>query len=432
MKKAFLSLVCLVIFLASIISQKQSPDFDVNSTKAIFLGKTKAVRTIQKNTTLAKNKKDAFRMARQKPDDFKYRRGISKVVRPGLEHQGIDQIRQLEDGELLVFPTVNVFGQDFGGSPSDPSGDVGLEHYIQAINATLIGVYDKRGNLEFSFPAARLWEDLGATSAGDPIVLFDERAERWFITEFTGPANILVAVSETADPLGSYLAYNFSTPTFPDYPKYGLWPEALVITTNEQGPGRLHQYFIDRAALLAGEDEVSIQRISVRGNNNTEAGFFVSTPIDLDGKLDPSNINPIVMTLNDSSWGDSEEDQLELYEFDINWDNPDSTRVINRSLVTTPFDSYPCALASFFTFECMAQPGNTGLDGIPEVIMNVPKYRNFGTHESIVLAFITDVTDGTDLSGIRWMELRKTAAEDWSIYQEGTYAPDFNLTVNYE
>jgi len=59
--------------------------------------------------------------------------------------------------------------------------------------------------------------------------------------------------------------------------------------------------------------------------------------------------------------------------------------------------------------------------------MNIPHQRNFGTHESIVFNFITDVANGDDLSGIRWVELRRTAATEWYLYQEGTFAPEDGL-----
>ena len=49
-------------------------------------------------------------------------------------------------------------------------------------------------------------------------------------------------------------------------------------------------------------------------------------------------------------------------------------------------------------------------------------YRNFGGHEALVSNLTVDV-DGTDRAGVRWFEVRKTGST-WSLYQEGTYAPD--------
>ncbi|MEI2692079.1 MAG: carboxypeptidase-like regulatory domain-containing protein [Anaerolineae bacterium] len=47
-------------------------------------------------------------------------------------------------------------------------------------------------------------------------------------------------------------------------------------------------------------------------------------------------------------------------------------------------------------------------------------YRNFGSRQTLVGNFSTDV--GSDRAGVRWFELRKTGA-NWTLFQEGTYAP---------
>jgi hypothetical protein len=62
------------------------------------------------------------------------------------------------------------------------------------------------------------------------------------------------------------------------------------------------------------------------------------------------------------------------------------------------------------------------IDMIGGIISYAANYRSFGTHNSWLITFLTDV-DGNDLGGIRWIELRNDATNDWSIYQEGTYAP---------
>jgi hypothetical protein len=169
--------------------------------------------------------------------------------------------------------------------------------------------------------------------------------------------------------------------------------------------GTLHQYFIDKNGLLAGDANVTIQRIAIPGSNNTEAGFYVSTPIDTDGDDLPTDIRPMVTKLNDSSWGAVPQDAIDLIRFNIDWADANNTTTETISIPVSNYDSYPCS-AGGFGFAC------------------VPKYRNFGTHESIVLCFVTDVTNGDNLSGIRWVELRKTVGNEWSLYQEGTYSPD--------
>ena len=427
-KSQLIAIVLMLIFIVPSTAQEKVANTKISNSTVVLMGKSKPINELIQLQSTSKEKKARFKQNKQKPDNFKNRRGYSNAVLLDLEHQGVDPIRQWDTRNIktVIEPIVNIDGIGDNGSPHDPTGDIGFDYYLQAINATQVGVFNKDGSLEQQFAMNTLWSEFGSSSEGDPIILFDEDAGRWIITEFTDPANVLIAISETSDPLGSYFAYNFSTPSFPDYPKYAIWPNAYSITTNEGGPGVLHQYFLDRNAMLQGDPTVTIQRVEVTGNNNTEAGFYVSTPVDWNGTLAPSSTEPMVLALNDSSWGAIAEDAVEIYTFDIDFVDPTLTVVNQKTIVVTPYDSYPCS-AEGFGFACVPQQGGSGLDAIPEVIMNIPHYRNFGTHEALVFTFVTDVTDGENLAGIRWVELRKTAETDWELFQEGTYAPDDGL-----
>ena len=96
----------------------------------------------------------------------------------------------------IATPSVNIAGQSFSGVfPPDTVGDVGPAHYVQAINSnggTGIQGFDKSGVSVFG-PV--LLDSLGsgacATGLGDPIVLYDQQADRWFLSEFSGVANAL-------------------------------------------------------------------------------------------------------------------------------------------------------------------------------------------------------------------------------------------------
>ena len=430
--KIAISIFCILLFAHVSFGQvttRQIENFSASSSKAELLGKTKPVRELAIKSTTSKEKKQNSKIEKKVPDNFKGRRNKSKAVLLEKEHQGQDPIRQSEitrqmDREIQLLANVRGRGQ---GSPTDPTGDVSDQYYVQAVNATDVGVYNLDGSLELAFSMNMLWNEFNVSSEGDPIILYDETADRWFLTEFTDPANVLVAVSETSDPLGSYFAYSFSTPSFPDYPKYALTPNHMIFTSNEDGRTNLHQYFLDKTALIAGSEEIDFQRVRIDGTNGNEQGFYVTTPVDWNGTNLPFDTRPITMRLNDSSWGGGPaQDQIELYKFDIDFDNPDNTSIEQTSIVTSPYDAYPCS-QSGFGCQCIPQMDGGGLDGVPELIMNLPHQRNFGTHESIVLTHITDVTDGDNFAGIRWVELRRTADTDWSVYQEGTYAPDDGL-----
>ncbi len=427
-------LLCFMLLCIGMDAQtttKVIDNFSVTTTQAVFHGKSKSIRESIYVPATTKEKKQHSKINNRKPDNFKGRKNQSSAVDFTKEHQGPDPVRQSTFNKSNINQMeVLVNRPGFGnGSPTDPTGDVSNDFYVQAVNATSVGVFNREGILEGSFPMNTLWAQFGFNSAGDPIVLFDEITQRWILTEFTFAGNLLlIAISDTSDPLGTYNSFSFSTPNFPDYPKYSLTPDALVATTNEEGRGTLHQYFISKDDLFSNEGEnARIQRIAITGTAGSEQTFIVSTPVDWNGPRNPVDSRPIVMKLNDSSWGGGPiEDQVELYTFDVDFDNPNNTEIEQTNIVTAPYDAFPCS-ATGVGFACIPQMNGAGLDGIPEIIMHVPHQRNFGTHESLVYCHVTDVTDGENLSGIRWVELRRDSENDWSVYQQGTFAPDDGL-----
>ena len=431
--KFLASFIFLALFCQTAMSQVSTKKLDnilVSSSTAKLLGKTKTIRESVNKPATTPAKRQARKIERTLPNDFKGRKNISRAVYLDKEHQGIDPVLQTEvrsgqTKEIEVLANLRGLGQT---SPIDPTGDVSPSYFVQGTNSTQVGVYNRDGSLEMSFNMNTLWAQFNILSGGDPIVLYDENADRWILTEFAGQSNnLLIAISETNDPLGSYFSYAFATPNFPDYPKYAITPDHLMVTTNEQGSDVLHHYFLDKNALIAGAPSVDLQRLSVVGPNNSEQPFIVATPVDWNGTNLPFDTRPMSVRINDSSWGEgADQDQIELYRFDIDFSNVDNTTIEQTSIVTAPFDAFPCSLNGP-GFACIPQMGGDGVDGVPEVIMNVPNYRNFGSHESIVFSFITDATDGDNRAGVRWTELRRTSDTDWDVYQEGTFAPDDGL-----
>lgn len=424
-----LILVGLIPFWSAAQSTRIIPT-EISVTQAEKIGVIPPIRTLIPIGGTPSEKKKIVKGNHKAPNNFAGRgKYVSTVA--NAQPQGPDAIRQYgfnrTNGNRIVEPLVNIDGLTSGFSPNDPSGDIGTDHYMQAINLTTLGVFDKEGNFITSFTANTIWSSIGFSSRGDPIILFDQAVGRWLITEFPSGNQLLVAISDDSDPLGGYTAYNFATPSFPDYPKYSIWDNAYVVTTNENGPGTSPAYFIDREAILAGAATANIQRLTLPGANGGP-GFQVDTPVDWSGLTAPQpGANPMILSLSDDAWGSSAVDQVDIYSFEIDFNNPNNTVTTVQNLVTSPFDTNPCSAAGP-GFACMPQLGGTGIDGIPETIMNQAHYRNFGSHESMVFNFITDVTGGQNLSGIRWMEVRRSAGEtEWSIYQEGTFAPDDGL-----
>lgn len=332
-------------------------------------------------------------------------------------------------GSSLVLD-LNFAGQGFNGvEPPDPVGEVGPGLYVQMLNApagTGVTFYDTSDGSVVAGPFTL--GDLGsgncASGFGDPIAVYDTQADRWVLTEFAfegffgGVA--CVYVSRTPDPItGGWHAYEFDTPEFPDYPKYGVWSDAYYMTSNETQPA---VYAFDRENMLAGRTARPFQRLTA--TILAGFGFQALTPADLDGRTPPPPGSPAYLARHRDDEAhnfdnDPDVDFIEVWQFIVDWDDPsNSTLSLFESLDVAEFDSSLCGL---FTFSCIQQPGGADLDPLREVVMWRLAYRNLGSHESLAGNFVTDVT-GSDDAGIRWFELRRSGGP-WSLYQEGTYAP---------
>ncbi len=362
------------------------------------------------------------------------------------ENQGVDPLLRLqrlsvqaESRRAFNTPDRNFDGLGFSGSnPPDPVGDVGPNHYVQMINSlngALVRIYDKASpapNALATFTLDGLGAGFCGSGFGDPIVLYDRFVDRWMLSEFSSAGNRLcVYISQTPDPTGSYYAYDFAAPTFPDYPKYSAWPTdanggagSYVVTTNETtSEGGV--FALDRAAMLAGLP-ATFQRVVIPDL----PGFVMqaTTPADPDGGTPPPVGAPaIIMRHRDTeahSGPAAPGDLLEMWHFDVDWvDSANTTLTRLTDIDVSEFESDLCGLAQT---GCFPQPETSAiLDPLREVIMNRLVYVNLGTHEAVAGNFTVDV-DGTDHGGPRWFELRRVggAAQPWTLHQEGTYGPD--------
>ncbi len=350
---------------------------------------------------------------------------------------GVDPLlaAQLEAPTAAMPITVlhNFAGQGYTSvTPPDTVGEVGMNEYIQMINHTSgssVTIYNKDTGAVIAGPI--ILSSLGtggncATGLGDPIVLYDELADRWMLSEFSSSGNQLcVYISTTPDPTGTYYRYAFTATSFPDYPKYAVWPDAYYVTSNESSPTI---YALDRTNMIIGGTARPYVRFTAP--DLSAFGFQTLTPADFDGNTAPPAGSPgIIMRHRDTEAhgpaGSPTTDLLEIWAFHVDWNVPaNSTFTQLPNIVTSEFTS---ELNGYTAFSCFPQQGSgTELDPLREVIMWRLQYRNFGTYETLVGNFVTDVNDYNDHGGIRWFELRKTGAGAWSLYQEGTYAPDIH------
>src|ERR1044071_7075042 len=326
-----------------------------------------------------------------------------------------------------------------GVAPPDPNGEVGPNHVVVMCNLSF-QIFNKTGTSLFG-PAANntLWAGFGGPcqtqNSGDPVVLYDQLADRWLLSQFTSAAPYFncIAVSQTSDPTGSYFRYAVSTGSnFPDYPKYGIWPDAYYISTREFAGGTsfagVGAYALNRAQVLAGNPNpqvISFLMPPTGGGSNVGDGLL---PADLDGTTPPPVGSPeyyLGSMDNNGPYG-APQDALNLYKFHADFTVPaNSTFTLTNTLPTASFNSILGLCGG--SRACIPQPNTTNkIDhlGYRQRPLHRLAYRNFGTHESLVTnqSVSAGTGPGGEVSGIRWWELRSPNVTP-VIFQEGTYAP---------
>lgn len=339
----------------------------------------------------------------------------------------------------------NVFG--FRVNPPDPVGDVGPNHYVEMINL-VFGVYSKTGTLLLGpVDTGTLWSGFAVPDctdpSGDPIVLYDQFADRWLLTQFTTsglsdptrPFWNCVAISTTGDPTGTYFRYAFETENFqffPDYPKYGVWRDTYVITTREFGPTveyGIGVYGLEKNKMIDGNPNARVVSFFLDGNDPTILPLVGDglLPADIDGKQKPKNevSIPIVGTQDDGAGYGATFDALNIWEFDVKWrSTPIASIILKTQLPVASFDSiFPCAPTSR---DCLPQPGITNPDQYLDILSYRQRptwrlaYRNFKDYEALVTNQSVEAAPG--VAGVRWYEIRRTNGT-YSLYQQGTFAP---------
>ena len=352
---------------------------------------------------------------------------VARPTRPALAHSQPDSVAQQLMAPLSGVSTIlNFDGQSandnrnllgFAFVPPDTNGGVGARQFVRIVNVTY-AVYDKKtGALELG-PALihTVWTGFGgpcedAGDGGDPVVLYDHLANRWLVSQlqfnstFTSNQQC-VAISTSSDATGSYNRYEFDFgANFPDYPKFGVWPDAYYYTANTFGPRSFlgaQACAFDRAAMLAGS---SASMICFQ-NPPSIASLL---PSDLDGSTLPPTGQPnFFVDIADSS-------DLNIFQFQVDFAHPANSTFTGPVLIpVAPFTEI-CARA--ITLACIPEPSpGEKVDGLGDRLMFRLAYRNFGDHESLV---VNHTIKGGALAGVRWYEIRSPGSSP-SVFQQGT------------
>lgn len=327
----------------------------------------------------------------------------------------------------------------FGVLPPDTQGDVGPDHYVQWVNLGF-SMFDKSGTLLVGPLAGNaLFTGFGGPcetqNNGDPITLYDHLADRWLMSQFALLApdgnHQCVAISVTGDPTGAYFLYDFLWgPLVNDYPKFGVWPDGYYLSVNQFTPS----FAFAGAGVAVMERDRMLHGLPARmiqfGTSSELIDFFALLPAHLEGPPPPAGSPNYFLSLLADEFGYAA-DSLQFWEFAVDWADPKaSTFTPTTTLPTGAFDAIVCLDSfGFLVRDCVPQSGTAqGVDAIEGQAMYRAQYRNFGSHESIVVTSTVDADavanepGSKGRAGQRWYELRDPGGTP-VIHQEGVYAP---------
>ena len=346
----------------------------------------------------------------------------------------------------LIAPTLGLSFDGLDSSLSgtlgvpDTNGDVGPNHYVQIVNK-LWQVFDKSGvSLGGPWAEGYFWptgDPCQSEDKGDPVVLYDGLADRWLRSFFAfavdannnklPPFYQCLAVSKTGDPLGSWWLYSFDitnrtdTTGFPDYPKFGVWPDGYYMSAN--------LFPFPNTSNTQDGLGIAFERDKILNGQTARARAFVDTvlagnmlPADYDG---PPASAPAVGTPNPFVAPHPTQPLLRIRRFDGNWSGASATLSAPASLSVADYDPTVCSDANE---QCVPQPGTSvKLDPLHrDQYMYRAAYRRFSDHESLVVTETVNAdfpSLASGRAGIHWYELRGVTGSSPSVFQEGTFAP---------
>ncbi|HMA33472.1 MAG TPA: hypothetical protein VKY74_03245, partial [Chloroflexia bacterium] len=327
---------------------------------------------------------------------------------------------------VLNFDGIAYPGVSCNCHPPDTDGEVGATQYVQMVNEGY-QVFNKSTGASVLGPNSivSVWSGFGGACEtggfGDPVVLYDQLANRWVITEFASPTggtpitDECVAVSTTSDATGSYNRYGFHLGSnFFDYPHLSVWPDAYYMSMNVfdsagstfLGP---QPFAFNRSAMLAGTSATFVSPTAPLGGT---ANPFL--PADLDGANLPAAGAPESFV----AWPGG--GQYTTYHFHVDFTTP----------ANSTWTTFASPAAAGFTAACTAgracvpESGGEGLDGIGDRLMFRLAYRKFADGHEAVVGNYTVSSGG--VTGVRWFELRNVTSGPETVFQESTYQPDSN------
>ncbi|MEM7118036.1 MAG: cohesin domain-containing protein [Chloroflexota bacterium] len=333
--------------------------------------------------------------------------------------------------------------------PTHPnvSGDVGLNHYIQAVDGE-IAIYPKDSTgvpvdsdtFNNFFDGATMMGDAAGIPAcddfnrGQPQVFFDQMAARWLITDVAytdadtdnGPYYQCVAVSNSTSPTTLtdadwfQWAFEIHADYLHDQPKFGVWPDGYYMAADlydvwnnglHRTPKGVAVWAFNRNDLVAGNPSPQTEDFYI----SESFGFNGLLPSNLLGTPPPNGTPNYFAAVQPPN-------KLLTWQFDVDWINT------SNSTFTGPETTF----VNNFTWPSGYQAPQGGsaenLDIVGQRLMQPLQYRyqtmdefgNINVEPTLWANHTVGQDNGT--TGIRWYEIRDPGGDPPSVFQQGTYA----------
>jgi len=337
----------------------------------------------------------------------------------------------------LSFEAISSVTSGCGCLPPDTNGDVSDTHYIQWVNSAW-QAFNKTTGLPDPATLAPVqgnsfWVGFGGqcetTNAGDPIALWDPRAQRWVMSQFTTdpPFAQCVAVSTSSNPFGTYNRYEFQWPNFGDYPKMAVWTDgtgsqdAYLLTTHEfNGNNFAGAAFIamQRDKMLTGDPTAAMLRFA--GND-----AYGVEPVNLVGTLNAPN-NACASFVH---YDITNNDGYLFWDLCLDWTTPANSTIsaTPTHIAGTPFAPYGG--------EVPQQGTASGLDSFGTHVMYRANARAFppGAPTNVSLVLNHAVLADQGQAAVNWVHFNlddhganptTPTPLDRTLVDESTYSPD--------
>src|SRR6266542_3846775 len=341
-------------------------------------------------------------------------------------------------GPLLTFYGINEAEGQCSCVPPDSDGDVGPNHYVEAVNVAF-RVFDKNGTpltpptTYNSFFSSLVGTPCANANQCDPFAFYDHQADAWVITDFAFPAFPgtsffeCIGVSQSPDPVaGPWALYAIqidpaNNNQLGDYPKFGMWNDggiqnAYFFTVN---------LFVNNTTFV-GVRAFALDRASMIGGGPANAIAFTIPPAALGdsyslvpatfrtGTAPPAGEDEFLLAIDSPATGGITLTQVKGWRFHVDFVTPANSTLglfpnhsPNAQITVTGFVD---AFTNGAGFTIVPQQGTADrIDTLGDRMMTPVVYQNRTGTESL-WASGTVCTDAacTGQTGVRWYQFNVT------------------------